>query len=140
VFTRAAILGGACLAVALGGCSLTPTSSTNASGFTGAKALIAAKLNLLASDGSSSNGSDICKNVLAPARRSKLNSIGSCATIIDNQLKTIDDFTLTIKTISVAGKSATAHVQTSLNGTKVISVVSLAKSSAGWRVSSLGSI
>jgi hypothetical protein len=140
VFARAAILGGACVAVALGGCSLTPTSSSNASGFTGTKALIAAKLNLLASDGSSSNGSDICKNVLAPAVRSKLNSIGNCATIIDNQLKTIDDFTMTIKTISVAGKSATAHVQTSLNGTKVTSEVSLAKSSVGWRISSLGSI
>jgi hypothetical protein len=130
----------ACLAVALGGCSLTPTSSKNTSGFTGAKALIAAKVNLLASDASSNNGTDLCKNVLAPAVRSDLNSIGNCATIIENQLKTIDDFTVTVKTISVNGDNATARVQSSLNGTKVISPVSLRKASKGWRITSVGNL
>ena len=94
----------------------------------------------LSSDASSNNGSDLCKNVLAPAVRSKLNSIGSCATIIENQLKTIDDFTLTVETISLNGKTATARVQSSLNGTKVISSVSLQKASVGWRITSVGKL
>jgi len=126
-----------CLAVALGGCSLTPTSSSSSTGFTGAKANVATALNLLASDASSANGADICKNVLASSVRDKLNQIGSCTTIITNQLKTSDDYTLTVESIKVSGSTATAQVQTVHNGKKVISTVSLLKQSGGWRLASI---
>jgi hypothetical protein len=138
VFSRAFIAGGAaCLAVALGGCSLSPTSSSSAGSFTGAKANVATALNLLASDASSANGADICKNVLASSVRSKLNQLGTCATIIDNQLKTSDDFTLTVEAIHVTGSSATAQVKVVRNNKKVISTVSLLKQTGGWRVSAI---
>ena len=126
-----------CLAVALGGCSLTPTSSSSSTGFTGAKANVATALNLLASDASSANGADICKNVLASSVRDKLNQIGSCTTIVTNQLKTSDDYTLTVESIKVSGSTATAQVQTVHNGKKVISTVSLLKQSGGWRLASI---
>jgi len=126
-----------CVAVALGGCSLTPTKSSSNAGFTGERANVATALNLLASDASSANGSDICKNVLAQAVRSRLNQIGSCEKIIDNQLKTSDDFTLTIKKIDIAGKTATARVQTQHNGDKVTSTVSLLKQNGLWRLKSI---
>jgi hypothetical protein len=138
VLSRAFIAGGAaCLAVALGGCSLTPTSSSSSAGFTGTKANIATALNLLASDASSANGSDICKNVLAASVQSKLNKIGTCATIIDNQLKTADDSTLVVEAINVTGSTATAQVKVEQNGKKVISTVSLLQQNGGWRVSSI---
>ena len=138
MFSRAFILGGAgCLAVALGGCSLTPTSSSSAGSFTGTKANIATALNLLASDGSSANGADICKNVLEFSVRNKQNKIGTCATIIDNQLKTSDDFTLTVEAIKVTGSTATAQVKVVRNDKKVIQTVSLVKQGGGWRVSSI---
>jgi hypothetical protein len=123
------------VAVALGGCSLAPSKTSNTGGYSGAKGLIAAKINLLSSDASSANGSDICKNVLAPNVRSRLNRIGSCATIIDNQLKTADDFTLTIKSITVNASSATARVQNVVKGKKVISTVHLVKQSRRWGIS-----
>jgi hypothetical protein len=135
---RVVILGSACLAVALGGCSLTPSSSTNSSGFTGQKAQIATTLNLLASDSNSANGLDICEHVLASAIRSELNRSGSCQTKIKNQLKTVDDFTLKVESIAVAVScvSATAKVQTVYDGKKVIQTVALAKQKAGWRITS----
>ncbi|HXR14093.1 MAG TPA: nuclear transport factor 2 family protein [Solirubrobacteraceae bacterium] len=135
--SRAFIAAGVCLALALGGCSLTPTSSSSAGGFAGAAANVATELNLLASDASSANGSDICKNVLAASVRSKLNQLGTCATIIDNQLKTSDDFTMTVEAIKVTGSTATAQVKTVRNGKKIISTVSLVKQSGGWRITSI---
>jgi hypothetical protein len=133
VSSRAFILGGVCLALALSGCSLAKTSASNG-GFTGQQGLIAATLNTLASDSNSANGADICINVFAATLRARLNKIGKCATIIDNQLKTIDDFKLTIKKIQVNGSAATARVQSVHNGKQVIQTVSLTHESAGWRV------
>ena len=140
MFSRAFMIGGACLAVALSGCSLTPTSSSGTAGFTGAKALVASTLNLLSTDGSSGNGADICKNVLSTTQRKSLNAIGNCTTIIDNQLKTIDTFTVTIKSITVTGATATARVQTELNGNKVVTSVALKNETDGWRLDSIGSL
>jgi len=143
----------ACVAVALGGCSLTPSNSASSTGFSGQKALIASTLNLLASDASGSNGADICKNVLIGSLQSTLNKTGGCSTVIDNQLKTIDDFTLTVESITLAGSTgagkstvppvgstASARVKTEVNGKKVISTVSLTHTKAGWRIASISAL
>jgi len=141
VFSRALILASACLAVTLGGCSLAPSSSSsNTAGYTGTKALVASTLNLLASDSNSTNGLDICEHVLGSALRAALNRSGSCQTDVNNQIKTIDNFTLTIESIKVSGKTATARVQTEVNGQKTISTVSLADQKAGWRISSISQL
>jgi hypothetical protein len=137
---RLLLIAGASLSLLLGGCSLGAKSSTGSSaGFTGTKALVASTLNLLASDASStSNGPDICSHVLSTQLQSRLNKIGKCSTIIDNQLKTIDDTTLTVKSITLNGSNATARVQTVNLGKKVISTVTLHEETAGWRISGLG--
>jgi hypothetical protein len=140
VLARFAIVASACLALTLGGCSLTPSSSANTSGFTGTKATIATKINQLASDVSSSDGLDICENVLATSVRAKLNKVGSCQTIIKNQIKTIDDNTITIEKISLAGTTATATVQSTVNGKKVDSSMTLAKQSGGWRIATISAL
>lgn len=140
MLARFAIVASACLALTLGGCSLTPSSSANTSGFTGTKATIATKINQLASDVSSSDGLDICENVLATSVRAKLNKVGSCQTIIKNQIKTIDDNTITIEKISLAGTTATATVQSTVNGKKVDSSMTLAKQSGGWRIATISAL
>ena len=78
--------------------------------------------------------------MLGSALRATLNRSGSCQTDVNNQIKTIDNFTLTIESIKVAGKTATARVQTKVNGQKTISTVSLADEKAGWRISSLSQL
>jgi hypothetical protein len=135
-----AVIGSACLAVALGGCSLTPSSSASSAGFTGQAALVASTLNTLASDASSGNGADICKTVLDSSVRATLNKLGSCATILDNQLKTVDDFTLTVKAVKITGSTATASVQTVRYRVKVTQTVSLKRESGAWRLASASAV
>ena len=134
--SRAVILGSACVAVALSGCSLTPSKSASNGGFTGQKGLVASALNTLASDASSGNGADICKTVFDSALRAALNKLGTCAKIVDDQLKTIDDFTLSVKAVNVTGSTATASVQTVRYRTKVLQNVTLKYESGAWRLAS----
>ena len=67
----------------------------------------------------------------------KLGNTSGCTTAVTAQLKTIGDFTLTIKTIIVKGSKATATVQTEDNGTKVIKTVVLRHQSGNWRLASV---
>jgi copper chaperone CopZ len=77
--------------------------------------------------------------VLDGAINAALNKHGGCATDIDNQLKTIDVFTLTVESIpKLSGSTATALVQTTVEGKKVKSTVTLTHEKAGWRIASLG--
>ena len=94
----------------------------------------------MASDASSGNGADICKTVLDSSLRATLNKLGSCATIVDNQLKTADDFTLTVKTVKVTGSTATANVQTVRYRVKVTQTVSLKRESGTWRLASASAV
>jgi hypothetical protein len=125
------------LALAAGGCSLSGASKTSNSGsFTGKEGDVAVTLNAFSSDASSNNASAICDNVLSSAALARIAHAGACKTIITNQLKTVDDFTLTIEDIHVNGNNATAHVQTKHNGKKVIQPVTLVHEPGGWRIES----
>jgi hypothetical protein len=127
------------LALAAGGCSLTGASTTSNSGsFTGTEGDVAVTLNTFSSDASSNNAAAICSNVLSSAALARIAHAGVCKTIITNQLKTIDNFTLTIEDIHVHGDTAVAHVQTTRNGKKVIQPVTLVHEPSGWRVESFG--
>jgi len=126
------------LALAAGGCSVGGSSTASNGGFTGTRGEVAQTLNTFSSDASSNNATDICANVLGKAALARIAKIGTCKTIITNQLKTIDDFTLTVESIDLHGATATAHVQTPRNGTKVTQPITLRRETAGWRIDSLG--
>jgi hypothetical protein len=132
----ALILASLCVAVAIGGCSL-GGSSTNSAGFTGARGEVAVALNTFSSDASSNNSKDMCANVLDARLVKKLGGAAACQTIITAQLKTTDDFSLSVKAITLSGKSATASVQTVVAGKKKIQSVRLYQDAGGWRVDSL---
>ena len=123
--------------MAVGGCSLTGQTSASTGSFTGAQGQVAVALNLLASDSSGANAADICKNVFDAAIVKRLGNQTQCTTDVTAQLKTVGDFTLTIKTIIVKGSKATATVQTEDNGTKVIKTVLLHQQSGSWRLASV---
>ena len=125
--------------MALGGCSLTGQTTASTGSFTGAQGQVAVALNLLSSDASNAGtgAADICKNVFDSAIVKKLGNTTQCTTDVTAQLKTIGDFTLTIKTIVVKGSKATATVQTEDNGTKVIKTVLLHQQSGSWRLASV---
>ena len=136
------ILAALSISLAVGGCSLTGSSTANSGGYTGTAGDVASTLNALSSDAASSDDTAICSNVLSSRLVGVLDKLGvkgGCDTIISNQLKTLADTTLTIKSIKVSGKTAHASVQTVDNGKKTISTVLLVDDSAGWRIDSLGS-
>ena len=133
---RALIAGSLCLAVLLGGCSLGKKTASTGS-FTGTKANIAVTLNALASDSKSGDETGICTSVLDSAVVARLRRVGTCTQIIKDQLKTVDNFTLTIKSIAVTGARATARVQTKHNGQLKTQTVVLRREQGGWRIDSL---
>jgi hypothetical protein len=133
----ALILSSLFLSLAVGGCSLTGATSASTGSFTGAQGQVAVALNLLSSDASGANAKDICEHVFDTAVVKKLGNTTTCTTDVTAQLKTIGDFTLTIKTIIVNGSKATATVQTEDNGTKVIKTVLLHQQSGSWRLASV---
>jgi hypothetical protein len=124
------------LAIGVAGCSVGGSSTASSSGFTGARAKVAQTLNTFASDSSGNDATDICQNVLDKQALGRIAKAGNCKTIITNQLKTIDDFTLTIENIIVTGKTAIASVQTAQDGKKVVSGIRLTDERAGWRIDS----
>jgi hypothetical protein len=127
------------LALAAGGCSLSGASKTSNSGsFTGNQGNVASTLNAFSSDASSNNAAAICSNILSSAALARIAHAGQCKTIITNQLKTINDFVLTIEDIQVHGNTATADVRTVHNGKKVTQPVTLVHEPSGWRVESFG--
>jgi hypothetical protein len=126
------------LALALGGCSLTqkdvqkrlPTG--NLKGITDA-------IGDFSSDAKADDSSTICKSVLSTALEERLNKNGGCATIINNQLATVSDYTLTIEKYGVSGDTAESVVQATDNGKQRLYTVHLVKQAkGGWRISSLG--
>jgi hypothetical protein len=125
------------VAAGIAGCSLSGSSTASSGSFTGAAGDVAVTLNALSSDASSNNAADICSSVLDTAALARLAKVGDCKTIVTNQIKTINDFTLTIESIHVHGKTATASVQTVRGGTKVLGTINLTDEAAGWRVDSL---
>ena len=123
--------------MAVGGCSLTGSTSASSGSFTGVQGQVAVTLNTLSSDASGSNATDICKNVFDAAIVKRLGSTSGCTSAVTHQLKSTGDFTLTVKTIVVTGSKATATVQTVVNGTKVIQTVQLLQQSGSWRLASV---
>jgi len=79
----------------------------------------------------------MCTNVLDGRLVKALGGTSTCETDITAQLKTIDDFSLTVKTITLSGNKATASVQTIEAGKKKLQSVVLHKDAAGWRVDSV---
>ncbi|MGD0980133.1 MAG: hypothetical protein ABR946_01485 [Solirubrobacteraceae bacterium] len=126
------------LALALGGCSLTQTDKQkrlptgNLKGITDA-------IGNFSSDAKSGDSSTICKSVLSTALEAQLNKNGGCTTVVNNQLATVSNYTLTIEKYGVSGDTATAVVQAIDNGKQHLYTVHLIKQTAGgWRLSSLG--
>ena len=130
------MLPAALLALTLGGCSLTKTNTTTPTRGGAAKA-IGTVISNFSSDASSNNSTAICKTILASSLVKHLNSIGSCTTIISNQINTVESFSMTVTKYGVAGNSATALVKSPYNGTNRLYTIKLIKQGGTWRISGL---
>jgi hypothetical protein len=130
-------------AAALGGCSLTRSSTAAPAASKGAAGKIGVLINNLGSDASALNEADICNNIFATALKNRLNKIGGCQTIVKAQLNTISNTTLTTtgltKGITSSSRSAIATVTSVYNGNKRTYTVRLVnQAKGGWRIAALG--
>lgn len=93
----------------------------------------------LTSYGQSKETAKICNKLLAADLAKKLAASGeSCETVIGDQLTNVDDFTTTVKSVTVSGNSAQAVVQSKRNGKDSLATLNFAKAPDGtWRIESL---
>jgi hypothetical protein len=133
----AAILPVALVLAALSGCGTVPTKSSTT--FTGESALVANAINSFQSAAQSRDTSKLCKQVFAPALAAKLkDSGGGCTHVVGHQLNAVENYDLTIESITVNGNSAQARVKSISNGKSHFDTLLLTKVGNSWRLSGLG--
>ena len=132
----AATAGAICLALCLAACGSTTSSSTGS--FKGVEKKVAETISNFQSDATSLDDGKICKELLAEPVRKRLEAKGaSCEKAIKTQLEEVDTFTVTVKSISVDGSSATAKVKSTVYGKEQAGTISLAKEKGNWLISDL---
>jgi hypothetical protein len=120
------------LAVAIGACGETASTS----GFKGESHNVAQTISDFQSDVAAREQKKLCERDLAAAVTGRLTrSGGSCQAALKNQLLQIDATGLTIETIAVDGKKATARVKSTYSGKTAISALTLVKEGGRWKIS-----
>ena len=132
---------GLATAVALGLAGCGPATITT-SGLSGAQKDIATTISNFQSDAETNSSSKLCNNDLAPSVVQRLSSGGhTCSSVLTNQLKVVDSFSLSLanSSIKVNGNTATAVVQDTQNGkTTHLDTITLVKSGSTWKISGIG--
>lgn len=120
-------------ALAVAGCG-----ETSASKFTGESHAVAQEIANFQSHASADDHQTICQKDLSQALRRKLEAgPGGCSKALEEQLKDVEVFTLTIESVSVHGASASAVVKSTYSGKLALSTLTLLKEGSGWRISGL---
>jgi hypothetical protein len=132
-----ALLPVALLLAVLSGCGNVPTKSSTT--FTGESASVADAINSFQSAAQSRDNSKLCTQVFAPELAAKLrNSGGGCTHVVGDQLKAVENYNLTIESITVNGNSAQARVKSISDGKTHFDTLLLTKVGTSWRLSGLG--
>ncbi|HEU0249564.1 MAG TPA: nuclear transport factor 2 family protein [Solirubrobacteraceae bacterium] len=120
------------LSVALAACGETASTS----GFKGESHSVAQTISNFQTDVSAREQKKLCERDLAAAVTGRLTrSGGSCQAALKNQLLQIDATSLTIETITVNGKKATARVKSTYSGKTAISALTLVNEGGHWKIS-----
>jgi hypothetical protein len=126
----------AVLAAASAGCG--ETASTGS--FTGESHAVAQAVADLQRNVVAHEQKKLCQDNLAAAVTAKLTRAGgSCQAALKNQLLQIDATGLTIKSIEVKGKTATARVKSTYAGKQRESALTLVKEGVRWKVAAAAS-
>ena len=129
-----AALGALCVAAGIAGCG--ETSSTGS--YKGESKKVAQTISNLQSDATSANASKICGRDLAASVIKRLEAGGTdCRKTLEGQLKEIDTYALSVESISVQGRSATAKVKSTWSGKEEVHEVSFVKEGGDWKVADL---
>jgi hypothetical protein len=125
------------LLAALSGCGTVPTKQSTT--FKGEAASVADAISSFQSAAQSRDSSKLCKQILAPALAAKLkDSGGGCTHVLDKQLKAVENYDLTVESVTVNGTSAQARVKSISAGKTHFDTLLLTKVGNSWRLSGLG--
>ncbi|MDX6658164.1 MAG: hypothetical protein QOH62_2957 [Solirubrobacteraceae bacterium] len=115
------------------------TAGSNSSkNFPGSKQAVAQSVEDLESAARKSDETTICNDLLATPLIATIRSSGqSCTTAISHALDDADTFDLTVKSVTVAGNSATAVVE-SKRKKPAQDTFKLVKEGGRWKIASLG--
>ncbi len=124
------------LAAALSGCATSGSTSTK--NFSGESQAVAQTVSNFASDAQSRNTTKLCESDLAGTLVAQLEAGGAkCKDVMTHQLPEVDDFTLTIESINIDGKMATARVKDVNSGKDHFDTLKLVKDGGEWKISGL---
>ena len=138
-----ALLAGA-LAVTAAGCAGQSSSKSSADEYTGAKKDVAQVVDDLQSAAGKADGKKVCNDLLAPALVQKVATGGTtCKKAMEDLLKDVDTSDMTVKSVAVAGATATAVVESDggSGGTDRTNTFTFAKdpgANGAWKISSFG--
>jgi hypothetical protein len=130
----AALLCAPLLATGLAACGTTGTST---SGFHGEQQQVAKAVARLQSHASALEAKKICGEDLAAARVAQLERSGGCKKALESQLKQVDNFDVTVESVTIAraGKTATARVKGTYAGKQAIQTMTFVREHGVWRAS-----
>lgn len=124
------------LVLALAGCTGTQSSGTS---FKGDKKAVADVVGELQSASQRRQADKICSELLA---RKVLDSFkasgGDCVREIDKAVTDVDDPTLEVQAVTIAGATATARVKGLIRGRDAVSTLGFAREDKKWRISDFG--
>jgi len=130
----AAPLGALALALGLAACG----NTTSTGNYKGEAAKVAETISNLQSDATAEDAKKVCKNDLSAAVGKRLEANGSsCVKALETQLKEIDTYSMTVKSVSVKGSSATAKVKSRWAGKEKVNTLAFVKEGGSWKLESL---
>jgi hypothetical protein len=118
----------------LAGCGETVTSN----GFTGEEHEVAARIASFQKHASETSQKKICSQDLSASLVASIEKSGNgknCEEALKEQLKNVEDLTLTINDVTVHGKHATATVKSVRYGKTRPSTLTLVKEGQDWKIS-----
>lgn len=130
----AAVVVAALLALALAACG----STVSTGNFKGPSKAVAERISDFQSDVTGREEKKLCNRDLAGAVRSRLQAGGSsCVEALEKQLGAITDFEISVSSIAVHGKSATARVKSTWSGKQRTTTMQLVEEGGAWKIAAV---
>jgi hypothetical protein len=127
-------LGALCVALGVSACGQT----TSTGGYKGESKQVAQTISNLQSDATSANASKVCNRDLSASVVKRLEAGGeTCKKALEDQLREVDTYSLTVESISVHGDAATAKVKSTWSGKEKVHQLSFVKEGGSWKVAAL---
>jgi ABC-type glycerol-3-phosphate transport system substrate-binding protein len=127
-------LAAAAVVLGLAGCGETTSSKS----FTGEEHAVAQRVSDFQKHATESSQSKLCNDDLASTLVTSIRASGKgCTEALKEQLKSVEDLTVTIESVSVDGKTATAIVKSTRSGKSVPDTLKLVKEGGAWKISGL---